>query len=840
MSDYCGPDGGWCMIPIAGNMSDYCGPDGGRCVIPIAGNMSDYCGPDGERCVIPLAGNMYDYCGPNGERCGIPIAGNMSDYCGPDGGRCVIPIAGIMSDYCGPDGGRCVKISIVPLSSSNMLLMFKSPAVTALVAFVAWTVTSFLCHECGKTFLNLSKVFFMPSSFTNPVDPMFYFISSLVLTVTQAASTLAIKLTEPVTMALAHHVVFKTPVSMETIVSVPLIILGALLFSLSTIINVTETTGIFLAFLSNIILTARNVAIKKLQGDNTFPVELRSTSRIVGLVLVEAAILLIVFFLGNDVILPANSYFLLGAMFLSGIGHVTYSYISTIVVLKVMNIVSHSVANIFKRVLVVLLLYLCGQRSATAWNFMGLTISVIGLYIYLRGKFNKASVQHFFHNEHTPLWSSKSLHRGVALCLCLMSVLSVMNVARRNELRDHSVYSSLIQTFDYRHLMKDNGHIQEKDPKLAEFLTWRLVDHPEETDMRSKTLTTNVEVIEEALRVLINLLTDLIGPIKHVMLMEIAVYSNKGDPAISAGEVMLLRKMNKTIVYYCETTTCNSQENIKQEEEISKNYTKDNLVIIMQGGGNLVGYSGMDVVRRKIMDRYPEHRKILLSQSIWLKNNNSSLLAAQKIYNNRTNLTIFLRDRQSLEIAKRYFHGMRLILAPDLAFGLGPIPRQMPPVYDIIWLKRKDGESGRYTLPSFPKNISVHVSDWTTRWSSNVGSRHMETSFLIGFSGLNFLQRGRVVVTDRLHGHILSTLLNIPHVLIDNPPYLKLSSFDKSWTASLENTVLINNGTLGLEEALKLLKKYDSILPQVGPVDMNRFQLITKHVNISTKTDKNP
>ncbi|KAH9493128.1 pyruvyl transferase Pvg1 [Bulinus truncatus] len=717
-------------------------------------------------------------------------------------------------------------VSIFPPTTLNMLLASKSSAVAILVAFVVWTVTSFICHEFGKTFLSLSRVFFVWSSETNPVHPKFYFISSVALTLSQASSTLAIKLTEPVTMALAHHVVFKTPVSMETIVSVPLIILGAIMFSLSAILNVNETTGIFLAFLSNIILTARNVAIKKLQGDNTFPVELRSASKIVGLVLVEGAILLIVYILGNDVIIPANFYYLLGAMFISGISHVTYSYISTNIVLKIMNIVSHSVANIFKRVLVVLLLYLCGQRSATAWNFMGLTIAVIGLYIYLRGKLDKSSTPQTVYSQPPSMWLSRSLHRVVAICLCLMFVLSVMNIVPRDELRRHSIYSSWIQKFNYRlnqSVLTGNSHIQEKDPKLVEFLTWRLVDHPEETDMRSKTLTTNVEIIEEAQRVLINLLTDLIGPAKHVMLMDFANHSNKGDPAISVGEIMLMRKMSKTIVYYCESNICELKDKIKQEKEISKTYKKDNLVILMHGGGNIVGYPSHDLIREKIINRYPEHRKIIFSQSIWLRDKDHSLKQAINIYSNRTNLTILLRDRQSLEIAKTYFHGVRLILAPDLAFMMGELPRQMPPIYDIIWLKRKDKESSKYIMPEFPKNISVHVSDWLDEWSSNFGTRDLETCFLIAFSGLNFLQRGRVVVTDRLHGHILSTLLNIPHVLIDNPPFLKLSSFDKTWTASLENTVLIHNGTLALEVALKLLKKYDSILPQVGPIDMNRF-----------------
>ncbi|KAH9493134.1 pyruvyl transferase Pvg1 [Bulinus truncatus] len=736
-----------------------------------------------------------------------------------------------------------------------MLLPSTSQTVIAVITFVAWTISSFISHESGKLSLN----YIQPLITSNVINEASNLISSFLLTTTQcltcimcvilntdfrstttgilvlghvlatlatnysmtyieAASTLAIKLTEPVTMAIAHHVVFKTPVSMETIVSVPLIILGAILFTMKSILDTKETTGIFLAFLSNIILTARNVTIKKLQGDNIFPVELRSISRIIGLVLVEAAIIMIVFLLGN--FLPANFYFLLGAMFLSGIGHVTYSYISTNIVLKVMNIVSHSIANIFKRLLVVLLLYAVGKRSATTWNILGLTIAIGGLYVYLLGKIKTNSQNQ---NGQTSYLTSKTFHRVITCGLALVSTVILIKLAIPSNqiIYDAKLQDCQLNTSTNKLLLETQT---KQDPKLAEFLTWRLVDHPEKTDMRSKTLTTNVEIIEEAQRVLINLLTDLIGPIKHVMLMEIATYANKGDPAIAAGEIMLLRKMNKTIVYYCETYSCNQEHHIRQEIAVSKKYTKDNLVILMQGGGNLVGYSVIDKVREAIINRYPQHTKIILSQSIWLNNRNmDSLYYAQKVYSNQTNLIIFLRDRQSLEIAKKYFNGVRLILAPDLAFGLGALPRQMPPMYDILWIQRKDLESNKYVLPSFPRNLTVVISDWTTQWTSNVGSRDMETCFLIAFSGLNFLQRGRVVVTDRLHGHILSTLLNIPHVLIDNPPYLKLSSFDKSWTESLENTVLINNGTLGLEEALKLLKKHDSILPQVGPVDMNRF-----------------
>jgi pyruvyl transferase EpsO len=43
------------------------------------------------------------------------------------------------------------------------------------------------------------------------------------------------------------------------------------------------------------------------------------------------------------------------------------------------------------------------------------------------------------------------------------------------------------------------------------------------------------------------------------------------------------------------------------------------------------------------------------------------------------------------------------------------------------------------------------------------------------------LSAGRVVVTDRLHGHILCVLLGIPHVVLDNQ-HGKLSAYHSRWT----------------------------------------------------------
>jgi pyruvyl transferase EpsO len=50
--------------------------------------------------------------------------------------------------------------------------------------------------------------------------------------------------------------------------------------------------------------------------------------------------------------------------------------------------------------------------------------------------------------------------------------------------------------------------------------------------------------------------------------------------------------------------------------------------------------------------------------------------------------------------------------------------------------------------------------------------------------GIRLLSTAEVVVTDRLHGHILCLLLGIPHVLLDTSNG-KLSAFHRTWTRAI-------------------------------------------------------
>ena len=228
-------------------------------------------------------------------------------------------------------------------------------------------------------------------------------------------------------------------------------------------------------------------------------------------------------------------------------------------------------------------------------------------------------------------------------------------------------------------LRNESSHLDVNSKEVTAFMSQNYLDNSAKTNFLSQTLKDNQAIVGEAQRLLLSLLKDILGSAKHVMFFEIATYENKGDPAISVGETLLLRKLNVTVVYYCDGRHC-TQKNVNRAQRLSTKYPPGDLVILMQGGGNLVGYHAVDKIRERILNAFPDRTKVLFSQSIWLHGNNTNdLIDSRKIYSNRTNFIMFLRDEQTLRIAKENFKGIKHVLAPDMAFGIGMLPRQMPP-----------------------------------------------------------------------------------------------------------------------------------------------------------------
>jgi pyruvyl transferase EpsO len=171
-----------------------------------------------------------------------------------------------------------------------------------------------------------------------------------------------------------------------------------------------------------------------------------------------------------------------------------------------------------------------------------------------------------------------------------------------------------------------------------------------------------------------------------------------------------------------------------------------------------------------------------------------------------------------LLFAEKWFD-CKALLCPDMAFFLGPLSAS-PPRFKLVGLCRGDKESSGAlagALQRFDFAHTVHVTDWILD-PSNSENRYTRAirrlrrillrmdpcNRVLGFlwnrlaaarlrRGIQILSLGELVVTDRLHGHILALLLGRPHIVMDNSNN-KVSSFYRTWTLGSSITRLCNSG----------------------------------------------
>ena len=331
---------------------------------------------------------------------------------------------------------------------------------------------------------------------------------------------------------------------------------------------------------------------------------------------------------------------------------------------------------------------------------------------------------------------------------------------------------------------------------------------------RSLTLGKAQDVIAEAQKLHLQLLRPLVGDAKKAIIFDLAAFENKGDSAISVGELAILSKLNLTLVLGCHGI----DKAYKEAAHVANQLPISDVLILGHGGGNLGGYPWADRRRAKTLRMFPNHTVIVFSQSTWFsKDGGNDVSFVQRSFKQHRNLFVMLRDLKSYLFGQDYFSSTNLLLAPDMAFHIGATPRYFPPMVDVIWLNRIDIESPGKARPKFPENVSFFVQDYYT-WATPVISHGCSSNiYMYTQNGLLFLQRGRVVVTDRLHGHILAVLLDIPTVIVDNSIH-KLTHFRDTWTKGLDKVVLAGSTEDAVAKALQLLHSYGRELPVKAPL----------------------
>ncbi|KAI9023297.1 polysaccharide pyruvyl transferase-domain-containing protein [Hyaloraphidium curvatum] len=285
--------------------------------------------------------------------------------------------------------------------------------------------------------------------------------------------------------------------------------------------------------------------------------------------------------------------------------------------------------------------------------------------------------------------------------------------------------------------------------------------------------------------------------VKHAALVKLPMHQNKGDSAIAAGEVEVLRLLGINVVHY-GIENANDDEEAALIDRLLPNDTT--AAVLYHGGGNLGDVWPLPHrMRLSLMSRLRHRRSVLLPQSVQFS---SDAAAAETVaaFATMTDLTLVARDAWSFRFLVDHFSARhRVFLSPDSAFALGPLAREkfevpsvLPPV-DVLYFLRTDKEAVHRRNISVPlasrhPGRNVTVDDWLlygehlAKGTTDPPSASHERTAL----GLQFLARAKVVVTDRLHGHILSLLLDVPHVLLDNN-YGKVMRYHSIFTLEADN-----------------------------------------------------
>jgi exopolysaccharide biosynthesis predicted pyruvyltransferase EpsI len=284
----------------------------------------------------------------------------------------------------------------------------------------------------------------------------------------------------------------------------------------------------------------------------------------------------------------------------------------------------------------------------------------------------------------------------------------------------------------------------------------------------------------------------------HCALIDFPNHSNVGDNAIWLGEIAWLADAGIRVRYRCDMKSYN-------RAALAQSLGADGAIFI-HGGGNLGDlWPKHQRLRETVIRDFPDRPIVQLPQTLHFQNA-ESLARTRAVFDAHRDLTLLVRDEASLELVRNEFRAPG-VLCPDMAFYLGALPRPRSPERDIFWLRREDREGlGDAAAPS---GAGLEVADWLddrrplpdrarrllrrfplrlltrTRQGRRTIGRLVEASYdwqaqrRVRF-GCRLLASGSVVITDRLHAHILSLLLGIPHVVLDNN-YGKLRRFCETW-----------------------------------------------------------
>lgn len=232
-------------------------------------------------------------------------------------------------------------------------------------------------------------------------------------------------------------------------------------------------------------------------------------------------------------------------------------------------------------------------------------------------------------------------------------------------------------------------------------------------------------------------------------------------------------------------------------------------VILLHGGGNFGDiYSVHQAFRKKIVEKYPNNKIVILPQTIYFKDKILEDLDLS-FFSQHKNLYFCVRDQASYNLVSKYFVDEKVLFLPDMAFciedsilrkGVSTGKKLLMSRIDVEaiaidqrYLQQVDVQSDWPTFEKRPISFSYlkFLLALNRRILKNNGGKNILKKYIDNYAmnsfrrnlintGVDFINNFDVVYTTRLHGCILSLLLDKKIYLLDNS-YGKNKAYYDAW-----------------------------------------------------------
>jgi exopolysaccharide biosynthesis predicted pyruvyltransferase EpsI len=288
---------------------------------------------------------------------------------------------------------------------------------------------------------------------------------------------------------------------------------------------------------------------------------------------------------------------------------------------------------------------------------------------------------------------------------------------------------------------------------------------------------------------------------------------------------VLLETLGIETVYACVDNNDYSKSQLREALEARGGPSKT--AILFHGGGNFGDiWPDAQINRETVAMDFLDYRVRSFPQTYKFYDEDKNLGRAQQAFGRHPDLQLTARDTKSFMAMQRDFGAKHQIsLLPDAATMLAtrPLPhgREVKDGYDVLFLARTDHEGSQdhghekgvidelrhfgYGDHNQHSSTNVTVADWITVDPDGIeqaANFDQQARMRVDWT-FEYLQQYALVLSDRLHVHILSTVWGLDHVTVEEGSYAKLRTYHDTWLLGCGDRVAM---TQSMQEAVEAAK----------------------------------